>query len=240
MNFAEEYENLLIRQYRQHSRARAEIELYAGLFERLRDFKAEIGRAFDVDEAVGQQLDVIGRLVDRPRIVPEILLQTRFGFSINPVSRGFADRFDPARPSAPFADKFAPARDPLELEDPDYRLFLKLKIAVNNCSGVMASAPGQGPSIQEVVQVAFDGSARVVDRKNMTLRLYVDPSVEDQTILLMRRMDLIPAPAGVGYDIIIQDPFGRPFGFDNNPNTLGFADKADPEAKGGQFARKIL
>lgn len=64
-----EYTNLLIKQYWPKPKARAEIELLAEQFLKVRDFFREIERAFDIDDGKGWWLDIVGKYVELPRIV---------------------------------------------------------------------------------------------------------------------------------------------------------------------------
>jgi len=157
----------------------------------------------------------------------------------NAYSKGFDDKFAAVADVAPFFDKFEPARTPLELGDSDYRLFLKMKIARNHGSPYMLSISGL--SIQEAIQVAFDGQAYVIDNKDMSLDLYVDPGYDIDRLLAIVSLDLLPKPQGVRYATIVQAVIGATFGFSDNANSQPFADKFDlVNQPGGRFASKVV
>jgi len=238
MSLIDEYTLLLIKQYWEKPRARAEIELQMSGWQRLADLIRAFETEYDLDFARGVQLDVLGKIVGVSRIVPAVLARTTFGFDQNPNSRGFADRFNALREGAPFARRFEPQYTSQQLTDNQYRRLIRAKVALNVCSAYIAS--DDRISIQEVINQAFGGRAYVVDNQNMSLTLYVSPSVSLDELRLIRQLDLLPKLQGVRYSFVIQAEPGVTFGFDSNPNSIGFADRFDPSRVGGIFARKVI
>lgn len=238
MALVEETTNLLIKQYWEKPKAKSEIELNAGSWDTVRGFLASLDGAFDLDNAIGAQLDVLGRIVGISRSVPDVVPKVYFGFDINALDKGFASKFDPMRVGAPFYSKFSSAFTDLQLGDSDYRFFIKVKAALNRASGYVSS--DQYISIQDVVLSAFDGRAYVVDNLDMTLTLYVSPVISLERLSLIQALNLLPKPQGVRYKVIIQAEPGATFGFSRNPISRGFASKFDPSRVGGFFARKVI
>lgn len=238
MPLIDETVNLLIKQYWEKPKAKAEIELQASTWETTRVFLESLDPAFDLDNAIGAQLDVLGRIVGISRSVPDVIPKVYFGFSINPINEGFASKFNQNRIGGPFYSKFSSAFTDLQLGDSDYRFFIRVKAALNRAAGYVSS--DQYISIQDVVLSAFDGRAYVVDNLNMTLTLYVSPVVSLDRLRLIRALNLLPKPQGVRYKVIIQAEPGETFGFSNNPLSRGFASKFDPLREGGYFARKVI
>jgi hypothetical protein len=187
--FTDAYVALLIKQYYDKPRASAEIAAQAARWEKVRDILVAFGDAFDVDTAVGKQLDIIGKVVGLPRYT-----------------------------LAAFDD------------DEEYRFFIKLKIANNNGSGYMLT--GDRASIQDVVIFAFDGTAYVVDNKNMTLHLYIEPGYDPVRLQTILDLGLLPKPQGVRYSLVVEAEAGATFGFSNNPASKSFG--------AGVFARKVF
>jgi len=238
MSLIDQYTLLLIKQYWEKPRARAEIELQMDGWQRLADLIRAFEVEYDLDFARGVQLDVLGKIVGVPRIVPAVLSRITFGFDNNPNSRGFADRFNVSREGAPFFRRFEPQYTSQQLTDNQYRRLIRAKVALNVCSAYIAS--DDRISIQDVINQAFDGRAYVVDNQNMSLTLYVSPSVSLDELRLIRQLGLLPKPQGVRYSFVIQAEPGVTFGFDSNPNSIGFADRFDPSRVGGIFARKVI
>lgn len=238
MALVDESTNLLIKQYWEKPKAKAEIELQASTWDKTRAFLASLDAAFDLDSAVGAQLDVLGRIVGISRSVPNVIPKIYFGFSINPTSEGFSSKFDSMRVGAPFFSKFSTGFTDLQLGDSDYRFFIRVKAALNRAAGYVSS--DIYISIQDVVISAFEGRAYVVDNLDMTLTLYVSPVVSLDRLRLIQSLNLLPKPQGVRYKVIIQAEPGMTFGFSNNPDSQGFSSKFDPLREGGFFARKVI
>lgn len=234
MSFESEYRNLLIKQYWDKPKARAEIELQASTWERAFDWLASFIDEFDLDRATGERLDIIGRIVGQPRLIPYALARVFFGFADNPDAGTFGDKFELAINAAPLRDKRERPYTTFELNDNQYRLFLYAKIAKNISNS-------QLPDINHATQTLFDGGAYVVDKYDMRLVLCVAPSYDEEILIAILRSDLLPKPAGVRYEIVGNCAPGQTFGFADNPNALPFANKFDLENEpGGLFATKYF
>jgi hypothetical protein len=236
MTLKEFYEQLLILQYYNQPRARAEIGIEASRWQALKEFLDRFKREFDLDFATGDRLDKIGKLVGVSRFVPFVVEKEFFGFDINPESVGFASKFDPSRRGAPFKDKFGINYTATQLDDADYLFLIRAKIAFNQ---VHAKMSGDEVTLNDVIAFLFDGGY-VIDNKNMTLTLFLPFSVDLRQLRIVLNSGLIPTPQAVGYSLIYQGEVGGTFGFDNNPNSLGFGNKFDSSYNGGKFARKVL
>lgn len=236
--FTDAYVDLLIKQYWDQPNARAEVDALASQWEPAHTLYGAFPSAFDVDIATGDRLDIIGRIVGLPRVVPFVLAKVAFGFSENPNGRRFDDKFLSIVGSGPFQDRFAPAYSDLTLDDATYRLFIKAAIARNNGSAYLVS--DSRTSIQDVISALFDGHAYVLDKRDMTLVLYVSPLFDLELMAAILTLDLLPKPQGVRYDVVIQAAPGETFGFSDNLSALGFADKFDITQAGGRFALKVI
>lgn len=236
--FTDAYARLLIKQYYAQPNASAEIAAMVSNMETIRDGYAAFGDAFDLDQAIGAQLDILGAIVGIARSIPFVIDKLAFGFSDNPNARGFGDRFVEVADVAPFQDKFEPTRTALELTDADYQYFIRARIAVNIGGPYMVS--DDRTSLQEVIQVLFDGLAYVIDKQDMSLALYVSPSFDTVRLQALQQLGLLPKPQGVRYSSIVQSVVGESFGFSENPDALGFGDRFDSGVVGGALATKVI
>lgn len=234
----DEYTLLLIKQYWEQPRAKAEVQLRLQGYSKIADLIRAFETEYDLDTARGKQLDVLGKIAGVPRLVPAVIQRILFGFDINPNSRGFADRFNPLREGAPFLRRFESPFTSQELDDNQYRRLIRAKVALNVCSAYISS--DERISVQDVINQAFGGRAYVIDNQDMSLTLYVSPSVSQDELRLIRRLGLLPKPQGVRYSFVILAEPGLTFGFANNPNSKGFADRFDPTREGGIFARALI
>lgn len=232
-----EYTLLLIKQYWEKPRAKAEIELLIRTWKESADLLQSIPLALDVDLSVGAQNDYIGRIVGISRNAPSAIELDFFGFDLGANTKGFSDKTDDARESAPFFNKLSSPYTSKQMQDPQYKRFIKAKIAINSTSAFMMS--DDYVSVQDAVQAAFNGQAYVVDNQDMTLTLFVSPAVPEAEIRLIQELNLLPKPQGVKYDIVIMEPGGT-FGFSNNVNSKGFGDRFNFTREGGYLARRSL
>jgi len=237
MSFIDDYKDLIITQYFDRSKAAAEIGLQAESWEDVFNFLKSFQTEFDLDLASGDRLDKIGKLVGVPRIVPFVLEKIRFGFDGDDTARGMFDAFDSSVSSAPFFDAFETIYATQELDDFDYRFFIKAKISTNIASAYMVS--DERVSIQDAVMLAFDSEATVVDNLDMTLFLYVSTVIDADRLRLVLQLNLLPKPQGVRYRIVQIDQDSKSFGFDDDVFALGFGDAFDANI-GGVFAEFIF
>ena len=233
-----EYILYLIKQYYEKPKANAEVRNLLVDWQNQADFIENFGFNFDIDNATETVLDLIGRIVGLSRQVDSVTPIVFFGFANNTSAKGFASKFNTSFGSAPLSSKFTPNYTAYQLQDPEYRKFLKIKIAKNTCSPFLAS--DAKISLQQVVFDAFDGEAYVVDNKDQTLSLYISPNVSVEDVRLITNLGILPKPITFNYKEIIQATPGATFGFKNNANAKGFASKFDTAYIGGILARKLI
>lgn len=234
----DEYTLLLIKQYWEKPKARAEIEMKLRNYKAISELLKSILVEFDVDNAIGAQQDILGRVVGIRRDVTGVIPKVFFGFAEGDYTKGFSSKFNPAREGATFYNKFGAKYTSQQLSNTQFKQLLKAKIAVNNASALMVS--DERVTMQDAIMEAFNGRAYIVDNQDMSVTLYISPTVPPEEVRLIRRLDLLPKPQGVAYRFVIQAEPGLTFGFSNNPASRGFADKFDPSREGGYFARKTF
>lgn len=235
-DFINQYTLLLIKQYWEKPKAKAEIELLMSTWSESYSLFSSFEDAFDLDLAIGNQLDIIGRIVGVPRNVPLVLEKIRFGFDGDATARGFAELFNSDIESAPMFDLFETVYTDQQLDDYDYRFFIKAKIARNISSGIMTS--DERISLQDSIQASFNGQAYVLDNYDMSLILTISPSVDEERIRTILSLDLLPKPQAVRYSLVIAADSSS-FGFLDDPNALGFGDAFDSSV-GGTLASLII
>lgn len=117
---------------------------------------------FDIDNAIGVQLDILGPIVGRSR-------------NLN---------FQPSDGSSP------------TLDDKNYRIALKAKIAQNQWDGTI-------PGIYDIWNNLFpDLPINVVDNQNMTMSVLINGTVDPVINEMVASGYIIPKPMGVSLTII--------------------------------------
>lgn len=236
--FTDSYLNLLILQYRELPKAEQTITALAAKFEELYNVLIQFEQEFDVDTARGVQLDILGKIVGISRSVPLVIPKNYFGFDDNSASFPMGDKFLTVV-TYPFKDKFEPDYTDAQLNDFDYRFFIKSKIIKNNSTMKMIDEDNK-KSLQDAIDFLFDSLAYVNDNQDMTVTIYVDSTFDLSKLPYITQLDLIPRPQTVGIKQFISYNEGNTFGFSDNPNSKGFADKFDTSQAGGVFANKII
>ena len=202
MTFESDYVNLLIKQYWEKPKAAAEIEMMAGTWRKTFEWIDSFSDEFDLNNATGDRLDIIGRIVGIGRNIPYSIPKIAFGFDENPNSRGFDDLFSPLDDRAPFQDLFESESTELVLDDNAYRQFIRAKIAKNTFGPYLSG--NDFLSIQDAVINIFGGLAYVTDNYDMTLTLHVSSVLSSTTLDAILKMSLIPKPQGVRYITVIE------------------------------------
>ena len=202
MTFESDYVNLLIKQYWEKPKAAAEIEMMAGTWRKTFEWIDSFSDEFDLNNATGDRLDIIGRIVGIGRNIPYSIPKIAFGFDENPNSRGFDDLFSPLDDRAPFQDLFESESTELVLDDNAYRQFIRAKIAKNTFGPYLSG--NDFLSIQDAVINIFGGLAYVTDNYDMTLTLHVSAVFNSTTLDAILKMSLIPKPQGVRYITVIE------------------------------------
>ena len=180
--------------------------------------------AFDINSAVGVQLDVLGEWIGRTRIVSQPIAGVYFSFDTDGLGWDQGVWQGPYDPDAGFTS----------LSDDTYRIVLKAKIAIN-------SWDGQNDSLPAILETALDGSGlkmQIVDNQDMTISVWVFPEddislVSKELLAAIKQGYLTVKAAGVWAGDIqtpsIQTPSvgNRFFGFDiDNEFIAGFDDGA--------------
>lgn len=217
--FTEEYKKLLIIQYADKPKALSTIESILAPLENVYETMYLLENAFDLDTAVGVQLDVIGKIVGISREVPFVLKKEYFSFDEHDFESPFGDRFKDII-AYPFKDKGEKDYTDGILNDADYRFFIKAKIVKNYSTGKVYDE--DKISIQKALDYLYDGKAYITDNGNMTMNIYLDYSIDRDKLSYAQRLELIPKPQGVGYNITILYDDGKTFGFSDNLNSKGF------------------
>jgi hypothetical protein len=165
--FIDYYVNLLIRHYHDKLKAKETIAWAVNKKAELYDLALQLMIAFDIDSAVGKQLDIIGKYVNLPRI------------------------FD----------------DGSVLLDNDYRFFIRWKIISNLNMNNMKS-------LRDALNNIFNGGITLINNMDMSISYWIKYPTSDEIVaLLQQNKNLLPAPAGVDVNYIIDNKTNKLFGF---------------------------
>lgn len=235
-DFVDSYSKLLIYQYQDKPKAKAHIQSLIENYEEVYNVLNQLLTIYDIDLAVGKQLDTLGKILGISRKVPFAIAKKYFGFDDNPNSFPMGD-LNESVIAYPFKDLNEPDYADGELSDNQYRLFLKAKAIKNNVKAFMIDKE-ENLSLQNAIDFLFDNKAYVVDNKDMTLSVYIDNSYDFTLLQYIKQLDLIPRPQAVDYNLFYSYVEDGTFGFDDNPNSFPMGDLNDLSV-GGAMAEII-
>lgn len=214
------YVNLLIIQYRNKAKARATIDLFVRpAFENL----FGINEAFDIDTAIGNQLDILGRWVGVSRMVVGVdLAKIYYELSdYDALSDVGMSTYDNSV-SAIFKTYRSTEESIYTLTDDQFRTLIKLKILTNHTNST-------SQSIDTLIFDFFSTDVIIYDNYDMTVD-YVITKNRSVIFEVARNDGYIPKPMGVGIRILIAientlDIFGySDYNLNNNARTYSSYD----------------
>ncbi|MGP2413866.1 DUF2612 domain-containing protein [Pantoea ananatis] len=144
--------------------------------------------AFDIDKAVGVQLDILGEWIGRSRTVALPISGVYFSFDTNSLGWDQGVWQGPYDPDSGYTS----------LSDETYRIILKAKIAINQWDGANDTLKG-------ILDTALAGSGltmQIVDGQDMTISIWVFPEkdislVSRELLAAIRQGYLTVKAAGV-------------------------------------------
>ncbi len=174
------------------------------------EFLARLPLDFDLDVAIGAQLDVVGEWVGRSRFVTTPIPGVYFSFD-DPLLG-----FDLGVWKGPYDTGDALTR----LDDETYRILLRAKIAANSWDGTL-------PGAKAALSILFpdgDTDVFIIDNQDMTMTFGVSGVVPSILFIALLADGYIPLkPEGVRADYLIVTEPGPLFGFDvENEFIAGF------------------
>lgn len=230
----EYYKNLLIIQYNNKDNARAEIGLHITTL-LANDIISKVQDGYDIETAVGVQLDVLGKYIGKDRFLPQVAALIGEFFAMTSYSDlgsdevGMSDyaSFATDVGGSVFYDDLQPNQ---KLSDDNYRFVLKLRIIQNNIDH-------SHKSIDDGLFLFF-GSDLIMSANDMAIVYFASPSILNKAAIAFSK-DVLPRPIGVGIGGLIQKT-KKIFGFTTyNKNsvsdlTTGFTNYTDGFTKEGE------
>ena len=152
------YTGLITSEHREKPKFDALVALVAGSFADVNNAAASLNEAFDLDRAVGVQLDAVGLWIGLSRKVLVPISGVYFSFDTDGLGWEQGNWKGPYDPDAGITS----------LDDETYRTMLRAKIAANHWDGTLGN-------YREIMQQAFGGfgvTVVPVDNQDMTMDVY--------------------------------------------------------------------
>lgn len=172
---------------------------------------ASMPLAYDLDVAVGVQLDAVGVRVGISRIIATPISGVYFAWDT--VGLGWDQGV--------WQGKFDPTQGTTSLDDETYRLLIRAKIAANSWDGTTAAAITALNDIFSEIGLVF----QIQDNQNMTMVMSISGTIPNALFSALFSGGYIPLkPLGVAVTYLVTSNSGQPvFGFDvNNEHIAGW------------------
>ena len=214
------YADLLILQYRGKQKARDTIKLGVDIY--MGDnILFQLQDILDIDTAQGEQLDIIGKILDCPRIIQGIYSDLKyFQYHVDENSLGFSTIGNPTNATFKTIRNYNQCK--YALPDEDYRFLLKFKAAVNVMKGSIKD-------IDETLHSIFDGDVLLKNNQDLTIT-YLVSSAHTLAALAAKQLGYYRTPEGIGANYVLRVPSpSQIFGFNRkgiiNNTVVGYSTK---------------
>lgn len=190
-----DYTSLITSEHRDKPKFAALVNLLANGVGDIGAAIKSLPQAFDLDVAIGKQLDVVGQWVGQSRTITDVLIVGFFGFEDDVVALPFGEEGDPSI-GGRFYEEGEAFSGTSVLADPEYRTILRAKIIRNHYNGT-------ADEIAQALEYIFNAHAYIRDPGTMSLQVVVNSSISLVGQSLLTNFDLLPRPIGVSIDKII-------------------------------------
>lgn len=157
---------------------------------------------FDLDTAIGAQLDVVGEWVGRTRFISIPIANAWFSWD---------EEWKGWEQGVWYQPQYDTPAGITRLDDETYRTLLRAKIAANNWDGTL-------PSAKAALEILFpDGATHilVIDNQDMTISFGVSGVIPSALFIALLSQGYLPLkPEGVRADYLITTVDGPLFGWD--------------------------
>jgi hypothetical protein len=202
----EDYLNLITSEHRGKEKFEATVVAGVSPFSKLQEVMLGLPADFDIDSAVGVQLDAVGAWIGRSRRIDTPLVGVYFTWD---------DLASDGWDSGIWKGPFDPDSGLVDLPDDSYRVLLKAKIAANSWDGTI-------PGAYAIWATVFTNSQLVIqDNQDMSMVVGIagQPlSIVDQALLTNGYIPLKPEGVRVQY-YAIAPAAGALFAWDTDEST---------------------
>ena len=209
------YKKLLIIQYNSKDNARAEVGLHISTL-LANDIISSVQNGYNLETAVGVQLDVLGKYIGVDRFYTTIGELVGDFFSLTSYSTlntdsdvGMTDYANYSTDLGGFAT-YKDLSNSQKLNDDDYRIILKMRIVQNN-------SDHSHKSIDDGLFIFFGEGLVMSTSSNMTIAYFANESVFNLAVIGFAK-NVLPRPIGVGITGLIKRNT-KFFGFTNYSRT---------------------
>lgn len=184
------YSDLLIWQYQGKPKALATVQLLEHTIAQGFIDLYQLQNVLNIEEATGDQLDLVGKHVGQFRVINGYQLRKFFGFQNAPNAMSFSRT---RQGGGQWYRKRDPLADSVRLSDSDYRFLIKCRILKNYQIGTL-------PNLIDACRFVFGSQIHVTDNLNMTVTITLDlRNLNDFIQYAIEHLDILPRQAGTRF-----------------------------------------
>jgi hypothetical protein len=209
-NLVKYYADLSIIQYANKPKARAFMENLLGALI-CYDLAVSVRDGFNLETAVGAQLDIIAKYVGVSRVITGTSFsRSYFGFAeygdTTPfVFYGFT-KYGDAPEDVQYRNYKESSQSIYSLNDTELRIIIKLAILRNNSNASVKD-------IDTLLDALFGSEVYYIDRMNMTVVSYMLSTAYQRIFNIAKSSGLLPNPAAVGTSLIVVPNINKIFSY---------------------------
>jgi hypothetical protein len=213
MRAVSDYLSLLAEEHRGKPKFEATIGLLTSPMVALQLFLANLPSAFDLDVAVGVQLDIDGIWIGRSRQIEVPLSDVFFSFDTKNLGFDQGVWFGP----------YTASEGLVSFDDTTYRALLRAKVICNNWDGTVTEMQ---TALRQILNPYPGSVLGVIDNYNMTMDIGLAGTYPPPLIFYLVTGGYIPfKPEGVALNIQVTSVEGKPlFGLDIETNFISGLD----------------
>ncbi|HBA34843.1 MAG TPA: DUF2612 domain-containing protein [Gammaproteobacteria bacterium] len=204
MNHVERALSRIIYQYRNSPKFKAWVSILPQIAQDSIESAAQrLINILDIDEASGEILNIIGRIVGQPRPFVDSAILVWFGWEGNAQREQWG---------APWLPRGVSGTQIL-MPDEYYRILIKAKVAKNTS---LATIDDMAASISSITGIS---NFTIDDSQDMTFSVIFGEELGIPERIMLTEFDILPRPQGVKFTGFVEPVGGVYFGYLGDPNS---------------------
>jgi len=191
---SQDYSQLLTSEYANSPNLIQTVQLTANAIGDITTLLQSLPAQFDLDTAIGSQLDVDGQWIGFARTIGGVIVVQFFGFADDATALTFGELGNPAV-GGRFLELGEDTSTTATLSDPEYRLLLRAKILQNDWDGSVAEFEA---AVSDVIAMP----TTIIDPGTSVVLIMPSQAVDPVLTQLLTNYDLLPRAAGVRYQFV--------------------------------------
>lgn len=203
-----DYTQLITSEHNQQPKFNAYVALLANPLSDIAALIDSLPALFDLDVAVGAQLDATGAWIGQARQVANVLTPGFFGFSDDISALGFGEIGQPSV-GGRFIELGEQTSGSAILSDPEYRNLLRARILQNQWNGTVTTFEQALAAIVNINNTGVVIPTQVLDVGSRVVSILTPQQIDPVAYALLTGYDIVPRPAGIRYQFM--QPLSTPY-----------------------------